>query len=152
MDSNQFTIKTQEVIQAAQELAQAEGHQAIENAHLLKGIFIKDHDVVPYILKQSNVNPKTIELALDRILETQSKVSGAQLYLSPKAQETLQSELKAAKQYGAEYATVERRFLAEIDAKDQIGQQLRDAKLDKKTETKHIMELRNGEKITTNQQ
>ena len=46
MDSNQFTIKTQEVIQAAQELAQAEGHQAIENAHLLKGIFIKDHDVV----------------------------------------------------------------------------------------------------------
>ncbi len=72
MDSNQFTIKTQEVIQAAQEYAQSEGHQAIENAHLLKGIFLKDADVVPYLFKQSQVNPKNIELALDRILESQS--------------------------------------------------------------------------------
>ena len=152
MDSNQFTIKTQEVIQAAQEYAQTEGHQAIENAHLLKGIFLKDSDVVPYLFKQSQVNPKTIELALDRILESQSKVSGGQIYLSPKAQETLQLALKTAKENGDEYATVEMLFLALIDSKDQIGQLLRDAKLDKKKVTKDIMELRNGEKITSNQQ
>ena len=152
MDSNQFTIKTQEVIQAAQEYAQTEGHQAIENAHLLKGIFLKDADVVPYLFKQSQVNPKTIELALDRILESQSKVSGGQIYLSPKAQETLQFALKTAKENGDEYATVEMLFLALIDSKDQIGQLLRDAKLDKKKVIKDIMELRNGEKITSNQQ
>jgi ATP-dependent Clp protease ATP-binding subunit ClpB len=152
MDSNQFTIKTQEVIQAAQEYAQTEGHQAIENAHLLKGIFLKDTDVVPYLFRQSQVNPKTIELALDRILESQSKVSGGQIYLSPKAQETLQLALKTAKENGDEYATVEMLFLALIDSKDQIGQLLRDAKLDKKKVIKDIMELRNGEKITSNQQ
>jgi ATP-dependent Clp protease ATP-binding subunit ClpB len=152
MDSNQFTIKTQEVIQAAQDYAQTEGHQAIENAHLLKGIFLKDSDVVPYLFKQSQVNPKTIELALDRILESQSKVSGGQIYLSPKAQETLQFALKIAKENGDEYATVEMLFLALIDSKDQIGQLLRDAKLDKKKVIKDIMELRNGEKITSNQQ
>lgn len=152
MDSNQFTIKTQEVIQAAQDYAQTEGHQAIENAHLLKGIFLKDADVVPYLFKQSQVNPKTIELALDRILESQSKVSGGQIYLSPKAQETLQLALKTAKENGDEYATVEMLFLALIDSKDQIGQLLRDAKLDKKKVIKDIMELRNGEKITSNQQ
>ncbi|TSJ48160.1 ATP-dependent chaperone ClpB [Fluviicola chungangensis] len=152
MDSNQFTIKTQEVIQAAQEYAQTEGHQAIENAHLLKGIFLKDADVIPYLLKQSQVNPKNIELALDRILESQSKVSGGQIYLSPKAQETLQLALKLAKEHGDEYATVEMLFLALIDAKDQIGQLLRDAKLDKKKVIKDIMDLRNGEKITSNQQ
>lgn len=152
MDSNQFTIKTQEVIQAAQEIAQTEGHQAIENAHLLKGIFLKDTDVVPYLLKQSQVNPKTIELALDRILESQSKVSGAQIYLSPKAQETLQLALRTAKENGDEYATVEMLLLALIDSKDQIGQLLRDAKLDKKKVIKDIMDLRNGEKITSNQQ
>ena len=152
MDSNQFTIKTQEVIQAAQEYAQTEGHQAIENAHLLKGIFLKDADVVPYLLKQSQVNPKTIELALDRILESQSKVSGGQIYLSPKAQETLQTALKIAKENGDEYATIEMLFLALIDSKDQIGQLLRDAKLDKKKVIKDIMDLRNGEKITSNQQ
>ncbi|MDF3025818.1 MAG: ATP-dependent chaperone ClpB [Fluviicola sp.] len=152
MDSNQFTIKTQEVIQAAQEYAQTEGHQAIENAHLLKGIFLKDADVVPYLLKQSQVNPKTIELALDRILEGQSKVSGGQIYLSPKAQETLQTALKIAKENGDEYATIEMLFLALIDSKDQIGQLLRDAKLDRKKVIKDIMDLRNGEKITSNQQ
>ena len=152
MDSNQFTIKTQEVIQAAQEYAQSEGHQAIENAHLLKGIFLKDADVVPYLFKQSQVNPKNIELALDRILESQSKVSGGQIYLSPKAQETLQLALKIARENGDEYATVEMLFLALIDAKDQIGQLLRDAKLDKKKVIKDIMDLRNGEKITSNQQ
>ncbi len=152
MDSNQFTIKTQEVIQAAQDYAQTEGHQAIENAHLLKGIFLKDLDVVPYLFKQSQVNPKNIELALDRILESQSKVSGAQIYLSPKAQDTLQLALKIAKENGDEYATIEMLFLALIDSKDQIGQLLRDAKLDKKKVIKDIMELRNGEKITSNQQ
>lgn len=152
MDSNQFTIKTQEVIQAAQDYAQTEGHQAIENAHLLKGIFLKDTDVVPYLFKQSQVNQKTIELALDRILESQSKVSGGQIYLSPKAQETLQLALKTAKENGDEYATVEMLFLALIDSKDHIGQLLRDAKLDKKKVIKDIMELRNGEKITSNQQ
>ncbi len=152
MDSNQFTIKTQEVIQAAQEYAQTEGHQAIENAHLLKGIFLKDADVVPYLFKQSQVNQKNIELALDRILESQSKVSGGQIYLSPKAQETLQLALKIAKENGDEYATVEMLFLALIDAKDQIGQLLRDAKLDKKKVINDIMDLRNGEKITSNQQ
>jgi ATP-dependent Clp protease ATP-binding subunit ClpB len=152
MDSNQFTIKTQEVIQAAQEYAQTEGHQAIENAHLLKGIFLKDADVVPYLFKQSQVNPKTIELALDRILESQSKVSGGQIYLSPKAQDTLQQAVKFAKENGDEYTTIEMLFLALIDSKDQIGQLLRDAKLDKKKVIKDIMDLRNGEKITSNQQ
>lgn len=152
MDSNQFTIKTQEVIQAAQEYAQTEGHQAIENAHLLKGIFLKDQDVVPYLLQQAQVNPQTVQLALDRMLESQSKVSGGQLYLSPKAQETLQQAVKLSKEQGDEYVTVEMLFLALIDSKDQTGQLLRDAKLNKSTVLKYIMDLRNGEKITSNQQ
>lgn len=152
MDSNQFTIKTQEVIQAAQEYTQTEGHQAIENAHLLKGIFLKDNDVVPYLLKQLQLNPQTIQLALDRILENQSKVSGGQIYLSPKAQETLQLAVKLTKEQGDEYVTVEMLFLALIESKDQIGQLLRDAKLNKTTVLKNIMDLRNGEKITSNQQ
>lgn len=152
MDSNQFTIKTQEVIQAAQEYAQTEGHQAIENAHLLKGIFLKDNDVVPYLLKQSQVNPQMIQMTLDRILESQSKVSGGQIYLSPKAQETLQQAVKLTKDQGDEYVTVEMLFLALIESKDQIGQLLRDAKLNKSTVLKNIMDLRNGEKITSNQQ
>ena len=70
MDNNQFTIKTQEVIQAAHETALLAGNQAVENPHLLKGIFLKDSDVVPFILKQNGVNQEVMEQALDRILST----------------------------------------------------------------------------------
>src|SRR3989338_7763962 len=70
MDNNQFTIKTQEIIQAAQETALLAGNQAVENPHLLKGIFLKDSDVVPFILKQNGVDQEMLEQALDRILST----------------------------------------------------------------------------------
>jgi ATP-dependent Clp protease ATP-binding subunit ClpB len=152
MDSNQFTIKTQEIIQAAQELAQVSGHQAVENAHLLKGIFMQDADVVPYLLKQSGVDRHILEQALDRILSTYSKVSGGQIYLSPKAQQTLQQALILSQQQGDEYVSVEMLFLALLEAGDQTGQLLKDAKLTKKHTLAAIMDLRNGEKVTSNQQ
>lgn len=152
MDTNQFTIKTQEVLQAAQEIAQNNGHQTIENAHLLKGILLKDNDVVPYLIKQSNANISIIEAALDKIIEGQAKVTGGQLYLGQKAQDTLQLATKLAKAKGDEYVSVDQLFLALMDATDQTGQLLRDAKLDKKKIEQQIMELRNNEKITSNQQ
>jgi ATP-dependent Clp protease ATP-binding subunit ClpB len=152
MDGNQFTIKTQEVIQAAQETAVAAGHQAVENAHLLKGIFLQDADVVPYILKQSGVNADMLEQALDRILSTYSKVSGAQVYLSPKAQQTLNQSLVLAKQQGDEFVSVEMLFVALLEGSDQTAQLLKDNQLKKANVLKVIMELRNGEKITSNQQ
>lgn len=152
MDTNQFTIKTQEVIQAAQNLAQGEGHPAIENAHLLKGIFLQDQDVVPYILTQNKVNPQTIELALDSILKSFSKVSGGQLFLSQKAQQTLNQAVQLAKQQGDEFVSVEMLFLALMESADQVGQLLKDAKLNKSSVIKSIMDLRNGEKVTSNQQ
>jgi len=152
MDSNQFTIKTQEVIQAAQEVAQEAGHQAIENLHLLKGILLRDSDVVPYLLKQSNVNIKVLEQTVDSMLTSISKVEGGQLYLSPKAQQTLTNALNLAKKQGDEYVSVELLFIALLESSDQTGRLLTDLKLNKITVLKHIMELRNGEKVTSNQQ
>jgi ATP-dependent Clp protease ATP-binding subunit ClpB len=152
MDGNQFTIKTQEVIQSAQQHAMQAGHQAVENAHLLKGIFNEDKDVVPFILNKLNVDPQTLEMANDRILGTYSKVQGAQIYLSPKAQSTLQSALMLAKQQGDEYASVEMLFLALLEGSDQTAQMLKDAKLNKQNVLNTIMDLRNGEKVTSNQQ
>lgn len=152
MDANQFTIKTQEVIQAAQELAMQAGNQAVENAHLLKGIFLKDPDVIPYIFKQNNINREVVERALDSILSTFSKVSGGQIYLSQKAQQTLQQAVSLSKEQGDEYVSVEMLFLALLESGDQTGQLLRDTKLTKKQVITTIMDLRNGEKVTSNQQ
>jgi ATP-dependent Clp protease ATP-binding subunit ClpB len=152
MDFNQFTIKTQEVIQAAQEVAQTAGHQAIETVHLLKGIFTQDKDVVPYLLKQNNVNQQLLEQATDSMLQNQSKVSGGQLYLAQNTQQCLLKAIEIAKQQGDEYVSVDILFLTLVEGKDQVGQMLRDNKLNKNTLIKQIMDLRNNEKVTSNQQ
>ena len=152
MESNQFTIKTQEVIQSAQQIAQESGHQAVENAHLLKGIFQEDADVVPYILKHLDVNKEMLEQALDRIVSSFTKVSGSQIYLSPKAQATLQQAMTLAKKQGDEYVSVEMLFLALLEGSDQIAQLLKDNKLNRTNVSATIMDLRNGMNVTSNQQ
>ena len=106
MDFNQFTIKTQEVLQTAQQLAEASNHPSIENAHLLKGVFQEDKDVVPFILRQSQVDQTTLERALESILTSMSKVSGGQLMLGQKAQQTLNQAIQLSKQQGDEYVSV----------------------------------------------
>src|SRR3990167_6790488 len=152
MDNNQFTIKTQEIIEAEKETALLAGNQAVENPHLLKGIFLKDSDVVPFILKQNGVDQEMLEQALDRILSTFSKVSGGDIYLSSKAQQTLQQSIVLAKQQGDEYVSVEMLFVALLESNDQTGQLLRDSKITKKQVISTIMNLRNGAKVTSDNQ
>lgn len=78
MDFSKFTLKTQEAIQKAQQIALEKGHQTIENAHLLKGIFEADENVTPFLLKKMNVNVAIFEQALDKMLDSFPKVSGGQ--------------------------------------------------------------------------
>jgi len=152
MDTNQFTIKTQEVLGFAQELAMQEKHPAIENAHILKGILMQDQDVVPYLLQQNQIDKNLLNQTVDSIINGISKVEGGQLFLSANGQQTLQRAMQAAKANGDEFVAVEMLFLALIDANDQIGKLLKDWKLDKKKIEKQIIELRNGDKVTSNQQ
>jgi ATP-dependent Clp protease ATP-binding subunit ClpB len=91
-------------------------------------------------------------MALDRILSGFNKVTGSQIYLAPSAQQTLNSALQLAKKAGDEYVSIEMLFLALVESSDQVGKLLRDAHLDSKTLNKHIMELRNGEKVTSHSQ
>ncbi len=152
MDIQKLTIKSQEVLQKAEQLAQANGHQVIENAHLLKSIFITDKDVIPYLLHKSNVSSEMIEKTLDSILTTFPKVSGGQLHLSNAANQTLQDAFKYMNDFQDEYVTIELIVYAMIEAKDTTGQLLRDNRLTQKEFKKQIMDLRNGEKVTSNSQ
>lgn len=152
MDGNQFTIKTQEIIQGAQNMAQTAQHPAIENAHLLKSIFTNDKDVIPYLLNQNGINQQHLELALDSILKSFSTVTGGQLYLSQKAQQTLNNAEQLAQKNKDEFVSIELLFLALVESSDATGQLLRDAKLTTTQLTQQIMDLRNGEKVTSNQQ
>jgi ATP-dependent Clp protease ATP-binding subunit ClpB len=152
MDINKFTIKSQEAIQQAQNIAETNGNQAIETGHLLKGILITDEDVVPYLLKKSGVNADMLEKALDRILEGYPKVQGGNLYLSQNAHKVLNYALSELKNFGDEFVAIEIILYSLIDAGDNIGALLKDSKLSKSNLKQAIMELRNGEKVTSSSQ
>ena len=152
MDINKFTIKSQEAIQHAQDLAQANGNQSIETGHLLKGILNTDQEVSPYLLKKLNVDQNMLEKALDRIIETYPKVEGGNIYISQNTNKVLNYALSELKQFGDEYVAIELILYSLIDAGDSIGSLLKDNKLTKPNLKKAIMDLRNGEKVTSNSQ
>ncbi len=152
MDLNKFTIKSQEAIQEAQQLAASAGHPAIETAHLLKGIFIVDTEVTPYLLGKLNVNLGVLTLAIDKILESFPKVEGGQLYLSQNANKVLNSALSEMKKFGDEYVTIELLLLSLLDVNDTIGNLLKDNKITKDNLKQAIMDLRKGEKVTSHSQ
>ena len=107
MDFQKFTIKTQEAVQQAQNIAEAKGHQSIETGHLLQGILEVDQEVIPYILKKLNINQGMLQAALGRIVEAYPKVSGGQVYLSPAANRVFQSAIGTLKEFGDEYVSIE---------------------------------------------
>jgi ATP-dependent Clp protease ATP-binding subunit ClpB len=149
MDLNKFTTKSQEAIQQAQNLAESNGNQSIETGHLLKGIFLVDQEVTPYLLGKLNVNPKIIEATVDRIIDSYPKVSGGQIYLSQACNRVLQYALSELKNFGDEYVSLELLVYSLLDATDSVGKLLKDNKISKSTLKDAIMDLRKGQKVTS---
>jgi len=149
MDLNKFTTKSQEAIQQAQNLAESNGNQSIETGHLLKGIFLVDQEVTPYLLGKLNVNPKIIEATVDRIIDSYPKVSGGQIYLSQACNRVLQYALSELKNFGDEYVSLELLVYSLLDATDSVGKLLKDNKISKSSLKDAIMDLRKGQKVTS---
>ena len=152
MNLNNFTIKSQEAIQAAQQLAQQLGHQQIENEHLFKGIFEVDENVLPFILKKLNVNAGTLQLALDKQLESYAKVSGADLMLSREAGKSLNEASIIAKKMKDDFVSIEHLILAIFKSNSKIAQMLKDQSVTEKGLTAAIEELRKGDRVTSQSQ
>ena len=150
MDFQKFTLKAQEAVQKAQSLAESNGHGNIGNGHLLKAMFLVDKDVLPYILNKVNVEAKNIELVVDRILESYPKVTGGQLFLSQDANSTLNNALAEMKNFNDEFVSLELIFYSLLQAKDSIGQLLKDNKITQSNLKQAIMDLRNGENVSSN--
>ncbi len=152
MNFNNFTIKSQEAIQQAQQLAQGLGHQQIENEHIFKAIFDVDENVLPFILKKLNVNIEVLKLALDKQIESFAKVSGADLMISREASKALNEASIIAKKMNDEYVSVEHLLLAIFKSKSKIAQMLKDQGVTEKTLTLAIDELRKGDRVTSQSQ
>ena len=149
MDLNKLTIKAQEAIQFAHQHALSNGHAAIENTHLLKGILATDETVLPYILNKHGANKQNLEQALDAILKSYGKVQGSNLQLSRNASDTLSKAQQIMTSMKDEFTTVEHLILALLAGKDQTAQLLKDNGLTSKQVQSVIEELRNGERVTS---
>src|ERR1019366_3293300 len=149
MNLNNFTIKSQEAVQKAVELVTINGQQAIENAHLLKGILEVDENVTPFILKKLNVNTQMFALALDKIVEGYPKVSGGQPVLSNSANQAITKASTYLKEFGDEYVSIEHLLLAILTTKDTASQLMKDNGITEKDLKAAISELRKGAKVTS---
>ena len=152
MNLNNFTIKSQEAIQQAQQLAQGFGHQQIENEHIFKAIFEVDENVLPFILKKLNVNVPLLQKALDKQLESFAKVSGGNLMLSQEAGKSLNEASIIAKKMKDDFVSIEHLILAIFKSNSKIAQMLKDQGVTEKSLQAAIEELRKGEKVTSQSQ
>ncbi|HLV39174.1 ATP-dependent chaperone ClpB [Xanthomarina sp.] len=152
MNLNNFTIKSQEAIQQAQQLAQGYGHQQIENEHLFKAISEVDENVLPFILKKLNINIPVLYQAVDKQLESYPKVSGGDIILSREAGKTLNEAEIIAKKMTDDYVSIEHLILAIFKSNSKIAQMLKDQGATEKALNASINELRKGDKVTSQSQ
>ena len=149
MTLEKFTTKSQEAIQHAQQLTMENGQQAIETAHILKGLNHTGENVISYLLKKSNVNIQQLNKKLDELIATYPKVSGGQIHLSNDANQVLSKATSLLKQFKDDYVTVEHLLLAMVQYKDKVGALLKDLGLNEKDLKAAILELRKGENVTS---
>jgi len=149
MNFNNFTIKSQEAVQKATEIAAAKQHQAIETSHLLKGMLMVDENVVPYLLKKLNVNTDIFEKALDRILDSYPKVSGGEQYLSGDANKALQKATALAQEFKDEFVSIEHLLLGILSVNDSTSRLLKDNGVTEKELKAAIRQLRKGSVVNS---
>jgi len=149
MNFNNYTIKSQETVQLAQQIAQEYGHNQIENEHFFKALYQVDKNVLPFLLKKLNVNNDLIQQILEKQLNSFSKVSGTDIMLSREAVKTLNEASIVAKKMNDEYVSVEHLILAIHESKSQIAQLLKDQGITSKNLKAAIEELRKGGRVTS---
>jgi ATP-dependent Clp protease ATP-binding subunit ClpB len=148
MNFNNFTIKAQEAVQKASEIAIGNQQQAIETAHLLKGLLLVDENVITYLLKKLNVNVNRLNETLDAQISSFPKVSGSEVYLSSSVNAALQKANSYLKEFKDEFVSVEHILLGILSAGDKISGMLKDAGVNEKDLKKAIIGLRGDNKVT----
>lgn len=149
MNFANFTIKSQEAIQRAQQIAQSFGHQQIENEHIVKAILEVDENVTPFLLKKLNVNLPIFQQVLDRVIEGFPKVSGGDMGLSREAGTALNEASNIARKMNDEFVSIEHLLLAIFASKSKVSQILKDQGVTEKAFKAAIDELRKGERVTS---
>ncbi|TSA26353.1 MAG: ATP-dependent chaperone ClpB [Bacteroidetes bacterium] len=147
MNFNNFTIKSQEAVQKAGEIAQAFQNQAIETSHLLKGMLTVDENVIPYLLKKLNVNVPIFSKALDKIIESYPKVSGGEPFLSREATQALQKAVTLSQEMKDDFVSIEHMLLGILAVHDATSRLMKDNGITEKDLQAAIKQLRQGSTV-----
>ena len=147
MTLDKFTIKAQESVQAAVNIAQRNGQQAIEPAHLLAGIMEKAKDITAFLFQKLGVNTQQIETLVNSELMHLPKVQGGEPYLSSDANKVLLTAQDIAQKTGDEYVSVEPLIAALLKVSSTASRILKDAGITESDLNKAINELRQGQKV-----
>ena len=149
MNLNNFTIKAQEAVQQAVQLATQNGQQAIEAVHLLKGVIMTGESVTNFIFQKLGVNIQNLNRVLDAQISSLPKVSGGEPYLSSEANAVLQKAIGYSSKMGDQYVSLEPIILALFTEKSTASQILKDAGMTENELRQAIEELRKGNKVTS---
>ncbi|NKI32537.1 ATP-dependent chaperone ClpB [Croceivirga thetidis] len=149
MNPNNFTIKSQEALQQAQQIAMGHEHQQVENEHLFKAIAEVDENVLPFLLKKIGVDLNLLLQVLERELQSFPKVSGGDLMFSREAGNTLNQAAVTSKKMGDDYVSIEHILLAIVKSKSKIAKILKDQNIKESALLAAIEELRKGGKVTS---
>lgn len=148
MNFNNFTIKSQEAIQKALEIARAAGQQAIEPVHLLKGVMAEGDSLVKFVFQKMGIPANMLDQAIEREMASLPKVSGSEPYLSHASNDVLEKALEFSKKLGDEYVTLEALLMAIFLVDSPASTMLKDAGFTEKELMASIEELRKGKKAT----
>ena len=149
MNLNQYTVKSQEAIQKAQQVAMEFGNQQIEPQHLLEGIFQTEENISEFLLKKSEAELTLVRERNRENLEKLPKVEGGNIYLSQNANKVLLDAPNIAKKMGDEFVTIEHLWLSLLDVNSEVSKMLKDMGITKKGLEMAINELRKGSKATS---
>lgn len=149
MNFANFTIKSQEAIQRAQQIAQSFQNQQIENEHIMKAILEVDENVTPFLLKKLNVNLSLYQQILDSTIESFPKVTGGEMGIGRDASTALNEASSIARKMNDEFVSIEHLLLAIFGTKSKAAQILKDQGVTEKAFKAAIDELRKGERVTS---
>ena len=147
MNFNNFTIKSQEAVQKAVEITSANGQQAIEPVHLLKGVVDVGESLVNYIFQKLGVNVNLLKTAVDREIASLPKVSGGEPYLSREAKAVLQKASDYSSKMGDQFVALESILMALLQTKSSASSFMKDAGINEKELGAAIDELRKGQSV-----
>lgn len=148
MNFNNYTIKSQEVVQEAVNLAKVNGQQAIEPVHLLRGILKHGENVIQFLFNKMGLNSVMINSASEKMLESLPKVSGGEPFLSGESNTVLLKAEDLSKRDGDQFVSLEYILLALLVENNPISKLLKDAGATESALRKSIQELRKGNKVT----